>query len=211
MSRARDWTHPVTGVVHWFDSYDAEATVGQLELVADMEDIEIDDLLEERLSTRAVLYRLNVAVDAIPSSVVEVKRKRASLHVEAVCRICPYYGWNCEGRITRHHFVPRWLMLELENYVRYSPRAFCTIPICVGRHRDLHRRSGGFHLANKSIVPYLTESEKHLAGHLIESLKDERPRLYDLIAGGDQNSYEYTLLRDWQLSQFHTRLSPARS
>lgn len=210
MSRARYWDHPVSGERIWFNVYDPEATGEQLEALAWAEDIEIDDLLEASLSARAVLYRLNLFSEKVPLDVVEQKRKRAKIYVEPVCRVCPYYGWNCEGQITRHHFVPRWLMLELENYSRYSPRSFCTVPVCVGRHRDLHRRAGGYHLASKSVVPYLTESEKHLANHLVRSLKEERPHLYDLIAGGDQNSYEYTLLRDWQLGHFHTRLSPAR-
>ncbi len=70
MSRARDWIHPITGEVYWFDAYDSEATVEQLEVLAEMEDAEIDDLLDERLSTRAVLYRLNDASDLIPHDVI---------------------------------------------------------------------------------------------------------------------------------------------
>lgn len=201
MSRARAWTDPRTGETHWFNVY-APATADQLELLADIEGIEIDDILEEDLSQRVVKFRLDSYSNVIPADVLERKRERAQeRHIQPVCRICPAEGKRCEGRITRHHFVPRWMMLELENYSAYSPRSFCTIPVCVGRHRDLHFR--GDDVIPKSIVPYLTESEKDLAEKLLSSLKDERPILYDLIASGDRNSYEWQLIRDWQLGHFY--------
>jgi hypothetical protein len=199
MSRARDWTHPVTGQVYWFDSYDGEATVEQLELVAEVEDADIDDLLDERLSTKAVLYRLNHSSGLIPHDVIEAKKERVLGTQHSP--ICRYHGeeGECDGRITRHHFVPRWLMLELPDYISYAPRSFCTIPACVGWHRDLHKRDGG---NGKSIAPYLTEAERDIAEHLVASLKEERPVLFDLIAHGDITSYEYTLLNDWKEGRF---------
>lgn len=199
MSRARDWTHPITGEVLWFDAYDSEATVEQLEVLAEMEDADIDDLLDERLSTRAVLYRLNHNSGLIPHEIIEQKRARVQSTQRPL--VCRYHDDpdDCEGAITRHHFVPRWLMLELPDYINYAPRVYCTIPACVGWHRFLHIRDGD---SNKSIAPYLTEAERDIADHLIESLKDVRPVLFDLIAHGDDTSYEWQLIHDWQEGKF---------
>jgi hypothetical protein len=199
MSRARDWTHPLTGEVFWFDAYDSEATVEQLEVLAEMEDAEIDDLLDERLSTKAVLYRLNHNSGLIPHEIIEQKKARVlSSQRPTVCRFHDDPA-ECEGIITRHHFVPRWLMLELPDYINYAPRAYCTIPACVGWHRFLHIRDGE---GNKSIAPHLTEAESDIAEHLIESLKDVRPALFDLIARGDRTSYEWQLIHDFQEGKF---------
>jgi hypothetical protein len=203
MSRARDWTHPVTGEVFWFDAYET-ATVKQLEVLAEMESAEIDDLLDERLSTRAVLWRLNHNSGLIPHKIIEQKKARALATQRPL--VCRYHDnpADCEGSITRHHFVPRWLMLELPDYINYAPRSYCTIPACVGWHRSLHLRDEG----SKSIAPYLTEAEKDIVDHLIESLKEVRPVLFDLILGGDLRSYEYTLLHDWQEGFFNTKIVP---
>lgn len=199
MSRARDWTHPLTEEVFWFDAYDSQATVEQLELLAEMEDADIDDLLDERLSTKAVLYRLNHNSGLIPHEIIEQKRARVIIQQRPL--VCRYHDdpAECEGIITRHHFVPRWLMLELPDYINYAPRAYCTIPACTGWHRTLHLRDGK---GNKSIAPFLTEAESDIADHLIESLKEVRPVLFDLIAHGDRNSYEWQLIDDWQQGRF---------
>src|SRR5208282_4539272 len=199
MSRARDWVHPLTGRIFWFDAYDGEATVEQIELLAEMEDADIDDLLDERLSTKAVLYRLNHNSGLIPHEIIAQKRARAANAPRLlVCRLHGEDG-DCEGSITRHHFVPRWLMLELPDYISYAPRTYCTFPACVGWHRELHLRDGS---NEKSVAPYLTDAEKDIADHLIESLKVERPNLFSLIAHGDDNSYEYQLIHDWQEGKF---------
>lgn len=202
MSRARDWVHPVTGRIFWFDAYDSEATVGQLEVLAEMEDADIDDLLDERLSTRAVLYRLNDASDLIPHEIIEQKRARA-LSTQRVL-VCRFHKdpEDCEGAITRHHFVPRWLMLELSDYIDYAPRTYCTIPACVGWHRFLHLRNNG---GSKSIAPYLTDAEKEIANHLIASLRQERPKVYALLAEGDKTSYEWQLVHDWRRGLFDVK------
>lgn len=199
MSRARDWTHPITGEVIWFDAYDSQATVDQIELLAEMEGADIDDLLDERLSTRAVLYRLNHNSGLIPHEIIEAKKARVQATQQPL--VCRYHEdpEECEGIITRHHFVPRWLMLELPDYLNYAPRSYCTIPACAGWHRSLHLRDGN---SNKSIVPYLTEAERDIADHLIESLKEVRPVVFDLIAHGDRNSYEWQLIHDWQEGEF---------
>lgn len=199
MSRARDWTHPLTGKIFWFDAHDCEATVEQLEVLAEMENAEIDDLLDERLSTKAVLWRLNHNSGLIPHKIIEQKKARALSTQRPL--ICRYHNSHkdCEGSITRHHFVPRWLMLELPDYINYAPRSYCTIPACVGWHRILHLRDGR---DNKSIASYLTGAECDIADHLIESLKEVRPVLFDLLANGDETSYEYTLVHDWLEGRF---------
>lgn len=199
MSRARDWDHPITKVKYWFDSYDSEATVEQLEVLAEMEGAEIDDLLDERLSTRTVLWRLNHNSGLIPYEIIEQKKARVLSQQRPL--VCRFHDdpVNCEGTITRHHFVPRWLMLELPDYINYAPRSYCTIPACVGWHRSLHLRDGQ---DNKSIAPYLTEAECDIVDHLIESLKEVRPVLFDLIAHGNNSSYEYTLIHDWLEGKF---------
>ncbi len=203
MSRARDWTHPITGKLYWFDAYDSEATVEQLEALAEMEDADIDDLLDERLSTRAVLYRLNDSSGLIPYEIIAEKRARAqSAPRVLVCRLHGEEG-ECEGSITRHHFVPRWLMLELPNYAEYAPRTYCTIPACVGWHRFLHLRNNG--RGSKSIASYLTDAEKEIANHLVASLRQERPHIYALIAEGDRTSYEWQLIHDWRRGLFDVR------
>jgi len=203
MSRARDWTHPITGRLYWFDAYENEATVKQLEALAEMEDADIDDLLDERLSTRAVLYRLNDASDLIPHEIIEQKRARA-LSTQRVLE-CRYHGEDgeCEGAITRHHFVPRWLMLELPDYIDYAPRTYCTIPACVGWHRFLHLRTPD--VKSKSIAPYLTDAEKGITHEMIATLRQERPKVYSLLAGGDRNSYEWQLIQDWRRGLFDVK------
>lgn len=198
ISRARDWTHPITGETVWFDSYDTEATVRQIEILAEMEGSDIDDLLDERLSTKAVLFRLNDNSGLIPRDIIEIKKAR--VQVTQTIMVCRYHGEEgCEGRLTRHHFVPRWLMLEISEYTRFAPRARCTIPACVGWHRDLHKRSNG---TSKSIAPYLTDSEKKIAHHIVGMLRQERPKIYALLAAGDRNSYEHQLIQDWRRGLF---------
>jgi hypothetical protein len=199
MSRARDWTHPVTGEVFWFDAYDSEASVEQLELVAEMEGKDLDDVLDERLSVRAVLFRLNDSSGLIPTEIIEEKRKQRATHREPL--VCRFHEnpEECEGILTRHHFVPKWLMLELPDYAEFAPRSYCTIPACAGWHRFLHLRSNG---GNKSIAPYLTDAEKEIANHLIASLRQERPKIYALLAAGDRSSYEWQLVHDFRRGLF---------
>lgn len=200
MSRARDWTSPITGETIWFDVHESQATLEQIEILAEIEDADIDDLLDERLSTRAVLYRLNHSSGLIPYEIIRKRKARAFVSQEPLA--CRYHqnSEDCEGRVTRHHFVPRWLMLELPDYITYAPRSYCTIPACAGWHRSLHLRDASI---NKSIVPYLTNAERDMTDHLIEGLKKVRPVLFDLILAGDTSrSYETQLLQDWKDGKF---------
>lgn len=198
MSRARPFEH--NGTVVWFDQK-SRATAQQLEMLADVEGLEIDDLLDEGLSQKQVLWRLRTAQNdhLVPEHVLERRRARQALQgAQVACRVCSLHGWECEGSITRHHFVPRWLMLELENYQSYAARSVCTIPVCVGRHRDFHIRDD----APKSALPYLRPHERRFAHKLLEELKAQHPAIFDLIIAGDASSYEYQLMRDYTQGLF---------
>lgn len=197
MSRAKYFNHNGEGM--WFD-YKARATAAQLELLADYEGIEIDDLLDEGLSQKQVARRLFEATShVVPPEILERRRERERLHgVSPACRICALNGWECEGRITRHHFVPRWLMLELDNYPAYAARRLCTIPICVARHRDLHVRDN----AGKSIVQYLRTTERKFAHKMLIELEEQHPKIMELLLDGEYYSYEYQLVRDFRHGLF---------
>lgn len=202
MSRVR----PITfgDRTHWFDTRrnNNQATVGQLELLADVKGISLDDLLDESLTQAQVLDRIREAInpDAIPAHILEARReRRAAAANESVCRICAITGDECEGVITRHHFIPRWLMLELENYVAYAARSKCTIPICLGRHRDLHSRTNG---TPKSITQFLTVDERKFAQKMLDELKEQHPKIFELIVAGDADAYEAQLMLDYQRGMF---------
>lgn len=198
MSRARPFNHG--GETIWFNQT-AKATVAQLELLADYEGLELDDLLDEGLSQRSVLFRLRQVATpgVIPEHVLERRRERERLQgMSLACRICSLSGDECEGRITRHHFVPRWLMLELDNYQAYATRSMCTIPICIGRHRDLHLRDE----MSKSILPCLRPHERRFAQKMMDELYEQHPKIVRLMLAGDYHSYEYQLARDWHQGKF---------
>lgn len=197
MSRAKHFNP--NGEDMWFD-YKARATAKQLELLADYEGLEIDDLLDEGLSQKQVARRLfERTTHVVPPEVLERRRERERLQgMSPACRICTPNGWECDGRITRHHFVPRWLMLELENYNAYAARRVCTIPICVGRHRDLHYRDE----SDKSIVQYLRADERIFAHKMLGELQEQHPKIFELLLGGDYYAYEYQLVRDFTQGRF---------
>lgn len=208
MSRAR----PIEfgGEIYWFDRHmgSEKATAWQLELLAAVEGVPLDDLLDEGLTQKHVLDRLRETLDQgkIPDDVLErMQRAREEALIEPACRICTAFGWECEGRITRHHFIPRWMMLQLENYTAYAARTRCTIPACVGRHRDLHLR--GDEDTPKSIAQFLTDDERAFAQKMLTEFRNQHPAVFDLIAGGDEGTYEYQLIRDFQRGEFRTQHS----
>lgn len=194
MSRAKSFNH--NGETIWFDYKNPAPTVAQLEALADYTGTPIDDLLDAGLTQKKVagqLFELQNS-DLIPPEVLERRRQRAAEQADApACRWCHRYGTECEGSITRHHFVPRWMMLMLENYQAYASRSMCTIPICLARHRDLHTRRDN----PKSIVGCLNLQERMLAQKMLDELREQHSATFDLIAGGDEHSYEAQLLRDY--------------
>lgn len=181
-----------------------KATPEQLETLAAAENVPLDDLLDEGLNQGQVRERLTKIFHAnvIPPEVIERRRIAKELAaLEPECRICSQLGWECDGRITRHHFIPRWMMLMLENYVAYAARVRCTIPVCVGRHRDLHLR--GDTDTPKSIAQFLSDHERAFAAKMLTEFREQHPKVFDLIAGGDESTYEYQLIRDFNLGRFH--------
>jgi len=210
MSRARSITF--NGERHWFDTHkdSLPASVEKLELLAAVENIEPDDLLDEGLNQGAVIRRLREGLGqgVIPPEVLERQReRRAQAQTERVCRVHPN-GEECDGRITRHHFVSRWLMKELDNYESYARRDKCTIPICMGYHRDLHMR-----LANgKSIVEYLNDEERAFAEKMISELEEQHPKIIKLLRSGDPEvNYEARLIRDYDEGKFSHLTSSEKS
>lgn len=188
----------------WFDmKKNGQAPkVAHLELLAAAENISVDDLLDEGISQGELVIRLRGALGegVVPPGVLERHRRyKEEASKQPQCRICDAFGWECEGSITRHHFIPRWLMLQLENYVAYSARTKCTIPICVARHRDLHARGDG---SAKSIVEFLTEDERKFAQKMLEELEDQHPQIFKLIATGDETTYEGQLAKDYLAGGF---------
>lgn len=180
-----------------------KATPEQLELLAAAENVPLDDLLDEGLNQGEIRRRLTMIfhADVIPAEVLERRRIAKELAaLEPECRICSELGWECDGRITRHHFVPRWMMLLLENYTAYAARVRCTIPICVGRHRDLHLR--GDTDTPKSIAQFLNEQERAFAEKMLDEFREQHPKVFDLIAGGDESTYEYQLIDDFNHGRF---------
>lgn len=201
MSRARSINHD--GEIFWFDTNinGAPARPNQLELLAAVENIDLDDLLDEGLNQGAVIERLRIGLDqgVIPAEVLERHRfRREQAQSQRFCRAHPG-NQGCEGRITRHHFVTRWLMKELENYNSYSRRDKCTIPLCVGFHRDLHMRQSN----DKSIIPYLNDEERAFAHKMLSELEEQHPKIIGLARAGDPElSYEARLIRDYDEGKF---------
>jgi hypothetical protein len=198
MSRAKKFTNGNSEI--WFDYKSPYPTVEQLSLLSDLADIQIDDLLDEGMSQKQVAFRLHELDGLIPEEVLERRRQRRVLIMDTPkCR----WSWidpehECEGYSTRHHFVPRWLMLLLENYESYAPRTHCTIPVCLGRHRDLHMRGG----TPKSIVDCLEPHERAFAQKMIDELREQHPAVFDLLAGGSEASYEAQLIKDYLDGEF---------
>lgn len=183
----------------WFDvtRNGERAKSFHLEILALVEEIDLDDLLDEHINQGEVLKRLREALDQgrIPAEVLERREQwREERHSEKPCRIC-----GKKEDSTKHHFVNRWILKELVDYAwKWSPRSKNCVPICVSCHRDLHDRTG----EPKSIVPYLTEDEKAFAEAALEALSKERPSLVIILARGDDSVYESRLLKDWIEGKF---------
>lgn len=192
MSRAR--YVKVNGEKHWFDmnASHRKATDQQLELLATVEQVDLEDLLESNVTQGDVLVRLRQALGQapIPIEVLERRQKwRKSRQRQPACRICLK-----KGDSTKHHFVNKWILKELSGYARlWSNRRENTIPVCIDCHRDLHDRNNG----PVSIADKLTASEREFANRALTALSEERPKLLILIARGDDSVYEARLVKDW--------------
>lgn len=217
MSRARPI---ILGEDHavWFDTKrnGQRASDEQVELLALVERIELDDLLDISLTQGEVIDRLRKALgqDRIPVEVLERREKwREERHSLPPCRIC-----DKEGDSTKHHFVNKWILRELQYYAqKWADRTKNTIPLCIHCHRGLHLRDDKdeFYIADKSIVSRLTEVEKAFVEAALQALFEEHPKLLILIARGDDSSYEARLVKDWIEGKFRpiekaVSISPAK-
>lgn len=197
MSRARDII--IDDEQIWFDvtKNGQKAKGSHLELLALVENLDIDDLLDEHITQGQVIERLRRALNqgGIPEDILERRERwREERHKEKPCRIC-----GKKEDSTKHHFVNRWILKELVDYAtKWASRLKNCIPICVDCHRDLHERSD----EGKSIVSYLNDEEKKFAEQALEALSNERPHLVILLARGDDSVYESRLLKDWINGKF---------
>lgn len=176
----------------WFDVKSSKPTDLQLELLAIVEDADFDDLLDEHLSQVEVHNRLHASLreQKIPAGVLARRdRFRRERNTLPICRIC-----KKEGDSTKHHFVNKWILRELEFYTqRWSNRTHNCIPVCIGCHRDLHMRDNG----PVSIAQYLNEKEKAFAEAALAALAQEHPKLLISLARGENQVYEARLAKDW--------------
>lgn len=206
MSRARpiDLPHDIAHELGlpdariWFDVHrnGDKASVEQLELLVVVTGDELDDLLDADVTQGALIRHLREALGqgCIPAEVAERQRAYREMRKHAPeCRSC-----GLPGNSTRHHFVNKWIMKTLSNYVEVGARPLCTIPLCIECHRDLHDRSD----EAVSIVPHLTRAERCFASDLIERLRRERPGIFNLLSEGAPETYEARLVRDWMEGLF---------
>lgn len=189
-----------------------KATASQLSGLAAAENIPLDDLLEEGLTQGEVRRRMTDIFhgDVIPPEVMERKRAlKEAAKLQPSCRICATLGSDCEGFITRHHFVPRWMMLKLENYQAYAARSRCTIPICIGRHRDLHL--DGDTDTPKSIAQFMTVTERQFAQKMLDELYEQvGPSTRNwLDMGATGREYDTQLIQDYHAGDFRRSEDPA--
>jgi hypothetical protein len=196
MSRARPIT--INGRTHWFDmsQQKAKATDKQLELLAVVEEADLDELLEASVTQAEVLRRLREALGTtVPYEVLVRRQKwRQQRQRQPECRIC-----GKKGDSTRHHFVNKWILRELHGYAqKWANRRENCVPVCIDCHRDLHDRNG----TPKSIAHLLTPRERAFAQRALGQLAEERPKLLILLARGDSAVYEAQLVKDWIAGKF---------
>ena len=178
----------------WFDTArnGERAKEDHLELLALVEDIDLDDLLDEHVTQGEVIKRIRGAlgIDNIPAEIVKKREDwRDARHEAPQCRIC-----GKEGNSTKHHYVNRWILKELVDYAwKWADRNKNTIPVSIKCHRELHKRDG----EAKSIAPYLKDNEKDFVEAALIALQKQRPSVALLLARGDDSVYESQLLKDW--------------
>lgn len=198
MSRARPIT--INGETHWFDKNEnnRKASDKQIELLSTVEQVDLEDLLESNITQGEVIRRLRIGLnehDPIPFWVLQKRQKwRKERVTQPPCRICGKIGDS-----TRHHFINKWILKELNHYAqKWSNRRENTIPLCIDCHRDLHYRNNG----PVSIVRFLTPREKQYADRALSALAEERPKLLILLAKGDDSVYESLLIKEWLQNKF---------
>lgn len=209
MSRARDIR--IGDEQIWFDTNlnGVKARVDHLELLALVEDLDIDDLLDGHVTQKDVIDRLRNALgqNTIPDEIKERRKKwKEARRVAPECRIC-----DKKGDSTKHHFVNKWILKELRDYGRlWADRTINTIPVCLKCHRNLHEREG----PAKSIAEHLKGSEKEFAYRALKAFTEQKGKTAWLIALGDDSVYEARLMKDFVAGLFdpaeeHIIVTPA--
>lgn len=183
----------------WFDTHlDGEkAKPAHIEVLALVEDIDIDDLLDGHVTQKEVILRLRNALgqNGIPEEIEERRKKwKEARRVAPECRIC-----GKKGDSTKHHFVNKWILRELSEYSRkWSDRSVNTIPVCISCHRNLHEREG----PAKSIVEYLNSEEREFAYDALKAFTEQKPKTAWLITLGDDSVYEARMMKDFVVGLF---------
>lgn len=206
MSRARSVILPDNTEL-WFDVHrnGEQASDEQLELLAVIEQVDLDDLLDTVITRGEVLDRLRKALGqgGVPFDVLERREQwREHRRLQPECLKC-----HKKGDSTRHHFVNRWILKELADYgQKWADRSKNCIPLCIGCHRHIHERDD----EAKSIVEYLNDEQRDFAEAALTALSEERSKLLVLIARGDPGVYETRLVRDWIEGKFAEPQLPVR-
>lgn len=184
----------------WFDTHlDGEkARPAHLEVLALVDDLDIDDLLDGHVTQKDVINRLRNALgqNGIPEEIKERREKwKEARRVAPKCRLC-----NRPGDSTKHHFVNKWILRELREYSKkWSDRTFNTIPVCMTCHRNLHEREG----PAKSIVEYLNTEEREFAWRALDAFCEQHPKMSMFIARGNDSVYEARLMKDFIIGLFN--------
>jgi hypothetical protein len=202
LSRARPIELP-DGETAWFDTsrnsepFDEAVSEETLELLATVENIDIDDVLDGSLSQGDAIKRIRrtLGQDAIPEVVIKRRdRLREERRRQPECRKC-----GAKGNSTKHHFVNKWILRELHGYAQnWADRQRNCIPLCVECHQAIHSRRNG----PNSVVDLLTDTEKQFVDEALSALSEEHPKLLLLIARGDDSVYESRLAKDWIEGKF---------
>jgi hypothetical protein len=202
VSRARYIELP-GGEIFWFDTSrngeKAEAALAdsQLEMLAALEAVDIDQLLESEITQGEMVDRLRKAFGqyTAPDAIIERRdalRKERSKQPE--CRSC-----GATGNSTKHHFVNKWMLKELSHYAqRWADRKKNCIPLCITCHREIHRRDMGVH----SIAGMLTETERKFAWRALDAFSDQHPSIAMTMLKGDSSVYEAQLMKDFIQGNF---------
>lgn len=202
MSRARPIELP-GGETIWFDTnrngeaFTDALTSEQVELLMSVEDIDIEDFVESEITQGSAIERIRVSVGQyqMPQAIADRREKlRRERRTQPRCRRC-----GREGDSTKHHFVNKWILKEIEGYAaHWADRSKNCIPMCIDCHRLIHSRNKGVH----SIADMLNNTEKAFAEKALSTYSEQHPRVVVLIARGDESTYETRLIRDWIEGKF---------
>jgi hypothetical protein len=206
LSRARPIELP-DGDKAWFDTsrngepLEEAVSAETLDLLATIEHVDLDDLLDSALTQGEAIARIRKALgqERIPESIIERRDQiRQERQRQPKCRKC-----GAKGNSTKHHFVNKWILRELQGYAQFwADRQRNCIPLCVECHQNIHSRKNG----PNSVVDLLNDTEKQFVEEALQALSEQHPKLLLLIARGDDSVYESRLAKDWIEGRFKTEV-----